>query len=717
MTDTRISYCRICEAICGIVVEVDGNRVVKVRGDPDHPVSKGYLCPKAAAMTRVLEDPDRVVHPLRRDRTTGGFVPVSWDDALGDIATRLKGIVREYGPQSVAMYLGNPASFSLSHMFWGKGFLDAIGSTNMYSPMPQDTASRCVASYALYGTPMLFPIPDVPNTDFLVILGANPLVSHGSLISLPRIADDLRAITARGGRVVVVDPARTKTAAAFEHVPVRPGTDGWLVAAMLNVLFASQLVDRDAVDTIANGVEDLARAVEPCTAERAAVVTGVDADVITRLARDFAAAPSAAAYGRVGICRGPHTTVASYLLDALNIVTGNFDRRGGWILGTAPIDLVGMAARFGMATYAKHRTRIGGLPDIAGHMPWVLIDEMTTPGPGQVRALIVTAGNPILSAPDGAGLEKAIQDLDLVVSLDLYVTETNRHADYILPSPVFLERADVPIALLGHMPRPWIQSTEAVVAPPPDVREEWEVFDELARRMGLGAPFGQRSARLLGRIGVRLRPTLIVDLLLRTGRAGDWFGLRRGGLSLRKLRAHPHGLALGDAMPVGSAAAHIQHRDHKIRLADPDVLADLSRMVTEPAVSGPGEVLLVGRRDLRSINSWMHNARGGHGEEPALLVHPSDARTLALVDGGRADVTVEQSSIDVLVHVTEDIAPGVVSYPHGWGHDGGWKAANALGGANVNRLASASLAAKDALSGASHLDGIPVVVRPRAQPA
>jgi len=699
----QISYCRICEHLCGIVVDVADGEIIRIRGDILHPVSDGYICPKGARMGQVQSDPDRVRSPLKRT-PEGEFVEVDWDSALDDIAARLRRLSREYGPDSIAMYLGNPSAFSFSHLFWAKSFLDAVGSRHFYSAAAQDTASRSTASQFLFGSPVLFAIPDLPNTDFLLVLGANPLVSHGSLLSMPPIGDHLRAITNRGGRVVVVDPARTKTATAFEHQPIRPATDAWLLAAMINVLFEEGLVDRDAIRRQATGLDEFEAAVAHVSTAHAAEVTRIDESTIRSLAKDFGTSRSAVAYGRLGIGRYPGATAANFLLEALNVVSGNFDRRGGSIFGQTPIDLAGLAARFGQSSYGKVTSRIGGLPDVAGHMPWLLPDEINEPGPGQPRALIMSAGNPVLSAPDGDGLTEAMKGLDLVVSIDLYINDSAREADYILPAPTFLERADLPLTFSAHMPIPWLQATKPVVEAPPGVREEWWIFEQLARRMGRGAASGQPVVRFLARCGIRITPRLMIDVLLRTSSAGDLFGLRRRGLSIKKLEAQPHGVALPTDAVGGQASEHIVHIDRKVHLGEHPILEELRRL-RRPDCG----LVLIGRREMTSINSWMHNV-GSH-KTPMLHVNSVDADACGISTGDEVELRTTTGSVRVTVDVTDKISAGVVSYPHAYGHRGGWKNANQLVGVNINTLLSSASAVKDRLSGASHLDGVPVEMR------
>jgi formate dehydrogenase len=694
------TYCRICESLCGIVATVEDGKIVSIGGDADHPLSKGYICAKGASIGEMLTDPDRVIAPLKRDRTTGSFSEVGWDVALEDISARLNAIRRSSGPNSIALYLGNPATFGFAGLFWAKGLMDAIGSHQFYSPAPQDTFARQAASFHLFDNALLFPVPDVPRTQFFLVVGANPIVSHGSLITLPRIGDEMRAIVARGGRVVVVDPVRTRTAAEFEHVQIHPGTDAWLLAAMLNTIFAKDLYDRPALDQQTTGWQDLRAAVEAVTPELAAAQTGLEPETVVELAEAFATAGSACAYSRCGLNRYPGSSAATYLLDALNIVTGNLDREGGAVFGDAGIDFAGLGAKFGLSGFGKFHSQATGLPDLAGFLPWVLTQEIEREASDSVHALMLVAGNPVMSAPDGLALLKAMKRLDLVVSVDLYVNESNQLADYILPAAAFLEREDFPAAFLGHMPKPWLQYATKVTDAPPGVRQEWEIVDEIAWRMGLGAPFSQRSVRLLAKLlrpfGMRLTPTMLIAGLLRIGRTG-W--------TLKRLRARPHGVVLRPNVRVGRLAKHIP--GGRVNLAAPPMVDAIRALADAVEPRDPGTLLLVGRREVRGINSWNHNV--GYGlPAPTLWINPSDADARGLVNGDIVRVVSEVASIEVPVEVSDAVAQGTLNYPHGRGHRGGWRRANFGGGANVNLLASASAAAKDPLSGASHLDGFAV---------
>lgn len=712
----KVTFCRICEPLCGLVATVEDGKLVQLRPDGDHPLSRGNACPKGIAMTGVQNDPDRVLHPLKRVGGPGEFERVGWDEALADIASRLRGVISARGPQSVGWYMGNPGAFSYSHVLWAKGFLDGLGSRHYYTAGSQDVNNRFAASAMLYGSPLVVPIPDLHRTDFLFMVGANPLVSHGSVLSAPRVRDQLFEVVGRGGRVVVVDPRRTETAREFEHLPIRPDGDAWLLLSMLNVIFDEGLTDQRIVAWRTSGVDELRRWASAFPPERTESITGLPADEVREVARAFANAPSAAAYGRTGSCLGRYGTVVAYLLDVLNAITGNLDRPGGAVFGRAAIALDKIAELIGLATYDKHRSRIGNYPDVLGNMPATLMPlEITTPGEGQIRAMFVSAGNPVLSVPDGDALERAFGELDLMVSLDFYVNETNRHADYVLPSTTWLEREDVPVALMGFFTTPFIQFSEAVVEPAGEARQEWQVIEELSKRIGV-APYSAWALRLLAKVGLRVTPRRLIDALLRIGPAGDRFGLRRGGLSLRKLAKHPHGVVLDDHIATEVLGEKVRHSDGRVHVGEPAIGREIDRM-REAANRNGGTtsefpLQLIGLRELRSHNSWMHNApllmRGGRTQ--TLRMHPEDANTAGLADGEQARISSQSGSVEAPITVTDEMTPGTVALPHGWGHKGGWRLANEAGGVNVNVLAPSDPDGLERLAGMAHLNGIPVQV-------
>jgi anaerobic selenocysteine-containing dehydrogenase len=707
--EEKVTYCRICEPLCGLVATVEDGKLVKLRPDAENPLSKGFACPKGIAMTDVQNDPDRVLHPLRR-RDDGSFERVTWPEALDEIGERLGRIRSEHGGEAIGWYMGNPSAFSYSHPLWVKGFLDGVGSPHWYTASSQDVSNRFAASHFLYGSAYLLPIPDLARTDFLLVVGANPLVSHGSVMSAPRVKDQLNAITERGGRVVVVDPRRSETARAFEHVAVNPDADAWLLLSILQVIFSESLEDSDALETQASGVDALRELAAPHPPDATEERTGVPAADVRRLARELAAADRAAVYGRTGSCLGRNGTLVAFLLDALNAVTGNLDREGGAVFGDSPIPFEDILERLGVG-YGNGSSRIGGFPEVIGALPASLMaKEITTPGKGQIRALFVSAGNPVLSVPNGDELETAMTELDLCVAIDFYVSDTAKHADFVLPATTFLEREDFPLPFLGLFTTPFIQMTEAVVEPAGEARQEWEIIEEISERIGI-VPSSVALMRLIGRTGLKLSPRRLVELGLRLGPQGDLFGLRRGGLNLAKLRENPHGLVLGDGRPGGVLTKKIRTPDKRVRLDAPEILAEAERLVGSNGHDPDFPLRLIGLRELRSHNSWMHNAellmRGGRIH--AARIHPEDAEKSGIADGVRCRISSHNGSIEIEATVTDEIKRGTVAVPHGWGHrGGGWQLANAAGGANVNALASSEPEDLERLAGMAFLNGIPV---------
>jgi anaerobic selenocysteine-containing dehydrogenase len=713
--EQKVTFCRICEPLCGMVATVEDGQVTQLRPDPDNPLSRGYACPKGIAMTEVQNDPDRVLHPLKRAGGPGEFQRVSWDEALGDIGRRLKATLDEHGRESVGWYMGNPGAFSYSHTLWAKGFLDGIGSPHYYTAGSQDVNNRFAASALMYGSPLVIPVPDLTRTEFILMIGANPLVSHGSVLSAPRVREQLLAITERGGRIVVVDPRRSETARQFEHLPITPDADAWLLLSLLCTIFEEGLADRRYLGKWAEGTAELERLAREHPPEATESRTRVAAAQARELARAFASADGAAAYGRTGSCLGRFGTLVAFLIDALNAVTGNLDRPGGAVFGRPPISLDEIGAKIGLDTYGKTRARFGDFPDVIGNLPASLIPrEIETPGERQIHAFFVSAGNPVLSVPDGHALERALGKLDLFVSLDFYVNETNKHADYVLPSTTYLERDDLPLAFLGFHVPPFIHHSDRVVAPRGEAREEWEIIDAISRRIGR-APYSLPAFRALAKLGLRITPQRLVDLLLRTGPDGDLFGARRGGLSVDKLRRdHPHGYVLADHVETGVLRKKLRTGSKRLQLAPPAIVGELARAAAANGHEPDFPLRLIGLRELRSHNSWMHNApllmRGGRVQ--ALRIHPDDAAAHGLEDGGEAVLESKSGSVTVPVKVTDEMTPGAVALPHGWGHKGGWQLANEYPGANVNLLASSEPEDLEPLAGMAFLNGIPVRVTP-----
>ena len=708
----RTTYCRICEPLCGLVATVEDGRLVSLEPDPDHPLSKGQVCPKGIAFTEVQNDPDRVLHPLRRT-ASGGFERVTWDEALDEIAQRLRKVWKEHGGDAIGQYFGNPSGFSYATALWVGGLMGAMKGRHQYSPGSQDINSRFVASKLLYGALTQLPFPDLHRTDFLLMLGANPHVSHASGIRAPRVKELLTGIADRGGRVVVVDPRRTETARAHEYVRVRPDSDAWLLLSLLHVIFAEGLEDTAAIAEQSTGIAALRAAVQDFSPERTASVTGVDAEAATALARDFARAGTATAYGRTGTCLGRHATLVCYLLDALTLVTGNLDRPGGTVFSRAAFPVEELAEKTGKASYDTMRSRVGDLPDVLGTFPSaVMADEITTPGPGQLRALFTIAGNPVLSTPDGDRLERALDKLDLHVALDIYVNETNRHADFLLPTTTFLEREDFPFGVSSAMLTPFVQSTEAVVPAYGEARPEWRILDEIARR----GRFGLFVPGPVGRLVSALRPTprRLMGAMLRIGPYGDRFGLRRGGLKPKHLRDNPHGIVLAPHPPTGLRTSVVTHAGHLVRLDPPEIIKEVARLGDRHTADPEYPLRLIGLREIRSHNSWMHNSptlMKGERRRHMAHVNVEDAEAAGVGDGDPVRIRSRHGEIVTVARLTSDVGPGTVAVPHGWGHrGGGWNLANRAGGANVNLLASSEPEDVERLAGMSHLNGIPVAI-------
>ena len=707
----RITYCRICEPLCGMVATVEDGRVTKLRPDAEHPLSRGFACPKGIAMTEIQNDPERLLHPQRR-RPDGSFERISWPTALDEIGERLGAIRSEHGGESIGWYMGNPGAFSYSHPLWVKGFVDALGSQHYYTASSQDVSNRFAASSLLYGSPYVLPIPDLARTDLLLVVGANPLVSHGSVMSAPRIKDQLHAIVERGGRVVVVDPRRSETAREFEHLPLRPDSDAHLLLALLHVIFAESLEDAAALAR-ASDADALRELVATHTPETTAAATGVDPDRVRELGRAIAAADGAAIYGRTGSCLGRNGTLVSFLLDALALATGNLDRAGGSMFGGAAIPFDRVAEAIGAGDYGKRRSRVGGFPEVLGAMPASLMaKEITTPGKGRMRALFVSAGNPVMSVPNGDELAAAIAELELCVSIDIYMSETAKLADYVLPATTFLEREDVPLPFLSLFTKPFINMTEAVVEPAGEARQEWEVIEDIAARIGI-VPSSVLAARWLGRAGLKLSPRRLVDLLLRVGPEGDRFGLRRGGLSLKRLAQSPHGIVLAEHLEPGVLDDKIRHEDGRVHLCPGEIAAEVERIGRSDREQDERFPLrMIGLRELRSHNSWMHNSAklmAGDRVHRARL-NPADAAAAGIADGDRVRIASAHGEIEIEARVTDEVMAGTVAVPHGWGHDAGWETANAAGGANVNLLTSSAPDDLERLAGMAHLNGVPVRV-------
>ncbi len=744
---TALRTCPLCEATCGLAIELDGERIVSIRGDEADVFSRGFICPKGSALRALHEDPDRVRTPLIRSGE--GFREAGWDEAFALIDERLAPLLAA-DRNSVALYLGNPNAHNLSNLLYLRVLARGLSTRNVYSASTVDQFPKQMASALMFGTGTSVPVPDVDRTDHLLMLGANPLASNGSLMTAPDMRGRLRALRARGGKLVVVDPRRTRTAReADEHHFIRPGTDALLLFALVAVLFEEDLADPgERVGPLLQGVDTVRELAAPFTPEAVSSVCGIESGQVRRMARELAAAPTAAVYGRIGTCTQEFGTLASWLVDVLNALTGNLDRPGGAMfpLGAAGhSNAAGEPGRGRGARFGRFSSRVRGLDELFGELPVVcLAEEIDTPGEGQVRALITISGNPIVSTPNSARLEAAVGELDFMLSLDVYVNETTRHADVILPAPSPLRRSHYDLALYQFAVRNIANYSPPALPPQDELPDEWvtllrltgvaaglgpdadvEALDETVARTlvereletsGSGAA-GLEVDDVMAALEPRVGPERLLDLMLRAGPYGDRFGSRPdGGLSLAALEQAPHGIDLGPLRPRLPDA--LRTSSGRIELAPERLVTDVARLraaLSRPATDGP---VLVGRRLLRSNNSWMHNlpvlVRGK--PQCTLHVHPDDAERYGLVDGELARLRSRTGVVQAPVEVTEDVMPGVVSLPHGWGHDAQgvqMAVAASKAGTNSNLLADERLI--DAPSGNAVLNGIPVEIAPVTQ--
>ncbi|MFE3514345.1 molybdopterin oxidoreductase family protein [Streptomyces sp. NPDC059166] len=718
---TALRVCPLCEAACGLTLTVEGGKVTGARGDREDVLSQGFICSKGASFGGLDGDPDRLRTPLVR---TGGVLrEATWDEAFALIADRIPALVAEHGAQAVGVYLGNPNVHTMAGGLYPPLLLSALGTRNVFTASTLDQMPKHVSSGLLFGDAHAIPVPDLDRTAHLLLIGANPMESNGSLCTAPDFPGKLKALRRRGGTLTVVDPRRTRTARlADRHAAIRPGTDALLLAALTQVVVEEKLADPGVLAEHLEGYDELAEAIADFTPEAVSAACDLDPGTIRAIARELAAAPCAAVYGRIGSCTVEHGTLASWLVDVLNILTGNLDRPGGALF---PLSATSRAPRpagpgrgFDLGRWAS---RVSGHPEAKGELPAAaLAEEIETPGGDRIRALIVIAGNPVLSAPDGNRLDRALaEDLDFMVSVDPYLNETARHADVVLPPPPPSQSAHFDFSLNSLAVRNQVRYSRPAVPLEEGRMDECEILARLILAAGgnHGAPHGavddqviaatldkaglpqEFAAELTGRTGAERR----LDLMLRLGPYD---------LTLERLLAHPHGIDLGPLRP--RLPQVLRTRSGRIELLPAPVAADLPRLRATLA-ERPASLVLVGRRHLRSNNSWMHNIaslRGG-SNVCTLQIHPEDAARLGLAEGGTATITAAGGQVEAPAEITDSVRPGVVSLPHGWGHNRpGTRTEVAAGdpGVNVNQLLDGTLL--DPLSGTAVLNAVPVAVAP-----
>ena len=745
MTATKISYatCPLCEATCGLEIETRDREIISIRGDAQDVFSHGYICPKAYSLKELHADPDCIREPMVRRNDT--WINVSWDDAFAEIERGLMPILDEFGRDALAVYVGNPNAHNIASLLYLPALLQTAKTHNFFSASTVDQMPKHVAAGLMFGTLFSIPVPDLELTEYLLLLGANPLVSNGSLMTAPDMRGRLRRLRQRGGKIVVIDPYRTRTAhEADEHHFIKPGHDAYFLFALVHTLFAEELAAPGKLIDYIAGLEQVRELAEPFTPERVATICGIDASTICAIAREMAAAPRAAVYGRIGTCTQEFGTLSSWLVDVLNVLTGNLDREGGALFpkaaagarNTTGIPGHGRGVRFG-----RWKSRVRGLPEIYGELPAAcLAEEIDTPGEGQVKALITLAGNPALSTPNSDRLQRALGTLKFMVSIDIYLNETTRQANVILPPPPVLARTHYDLALYQLAVHNVANYSAPVIERETGALDEWELFLRLA---GIFAGQGSKAnlsllddfvittliqrevalegsnvenrdvSELLEALTPRRGPERILDFLLRSGPYGDAFGIH-AAISLQTLEAHPHGVDLGPLQP--RIPEVLRTPSGKIELAPQPIVEDVERLRTsfeQSLTLGNGHMLLIGRRDLRSNNSWMHNLHVlTKGKERCTLhIHPDDAAHLEMANGTVASVASRIGSVEIPIEITDAIMPGVVSIPHGWGHSLSMtktRIASEHAGVNTNILSDE--VEVDPLSGNAVLNGIPVTV-------
>ncbi|MGA8893076.1 MAG: molybdopterin-dependent oxidoreductase [Anaeromyxobacteraceae bacterium] len=718
---TQTTFCRICESLCGLVAHVEGDRVVEVRADDQHVATRGFSCPKGLHQHEIYASPDRLLAPEKREGA--GWARIGWDQALGEIGAKVRRIRAAHGPDAIAMYVGTAAGFGVLHPAFAQGFMTGLGSRSMYSSSTQDCANKFAVAREVYGFPFTQPFPDLERTRCLVIVGANPVISKWSFLQVPNPARALQEIEARGGRVFVVDPRRTETArAAGEHVFIRPDTDVFFYLSFLRELLHLG-VDEERIRKHAKGLEEVRRLCEPWTPERTGEVTRIPPARLREMVAAFRAADGAALYSSTGVNMGSNGSLAFWLQEVANLVSGNLDRKGGTLVGNGVIDFAAFGKKTG-TLMRSDRSRIGDFHSVNDGFPGgILADEILTPGDRQVRALFVTGGNPLITMANAGRLREAFGKLELLVTLDLFKNETGTLAHYVLPCTSPLERPDLPFVfplMLGLQEKPYLQATEAVLPPPGDVRDEASIYVDLCRESGVSL-FGSRVAQLALQAMKAVAPRpgtqpavpqrLLLSAILRATKQG----------SFRSLLREPHGRLREPHRGGDFLGSRVVTDDRMVDLAPARLLAQAAKLEGdfERERGRPDQLKLVTRRAVTTHNSWTHNIPAFSAAGTNLLyVHPEDAARIGLADGALADVSTRTATVRLPVKLLPDLMPGTVALPHGWGHQhaAGLTIASRTSGVNVNLLAADGPDGIERVSGMAHLTGFPVEVRPAAGP-
>jgi len=709
--ETRYGACNLCEAICGLTFQVQDNRIISVKGNEADPLSRGHICPKAVALKDLHEDPDRLRQPMRRVGTQ--WLPISWDQAFDLVADGLAKVREQHGANAVAVYQGNPSIHNWGNVTHGHLFFNQLKTRSRFSATSVDQLPHHLAAYWLYGHQFMLPIPDVDRTQYMVVLGANPMASNGSLMTAPDIRARFKALRERGGKLIVLDPRVTETAAiADEHHRIDPGSDAAWLLSVIHTLLAENLVQPAQWAPLLDGLDDLRAATQAFSPEATAAFTGIDAPTTRRLVRELAQAASGVVYGRMGVSTQEHGALCQWAIQVINLLTGNVDREGGALLTSPALNLITMGL-MGKGHHNVWRSRVRGAPEFGGELPVsVLAEEMLTPGKGQIKALVTSCGNPVLSTPNGQQLDQALAGLDFMVSIDFYLNETSRHADVILPPTCFVEHDHYDMVFLHLAVRNVARYNGPIVEAQANTLHDWQIYNELAQRYARRAWALEKSSALQRLKAMasrafmaRVSPQRLLSMGLKRSKSA---------VSMEQLLAKPEGIDLGPLKP--SLVAALTKKKRRVNLMPAAIRQALPMVEHSFVTSAPAgtQLKLIGRRDVRSNNSWMHNsARLVSGKNRCVLwMHPQDAQSRQLQDGQTVAVQSRVGQIQVPVHVTDQIRHGVVSLPHGWGHNRPGiqlGVAQAHAGASINDLTDDQFT--DRISGNAAFSAVPVEVR------
>ncbi|MFC1669783.1 molybdopterin-dependent oxidoreductase [Spirochaetota bacterium] len=724
--ETKYTFCRICECLCGLKVTIENNRVIKIEPDKEHITTKGHSCIKGTRQHKIYSSPDRIKYPMKR--TGNKWDRISWDEALGEIGSKVKNILKDSSPNSIAAYVGTTAGFGVLHPAFAQGFMTGIGSYSMYSPHTQDCANKFLVSRQMYGFPFTLPFPDIINTNFMIIAGGNPAISKFSFLQLPHPLKRLKEIIKRGGRVIFIDPRKTESAKAVgEHIFIRPNTDVFFYLSFLRELLEKKAIDYNKIQKYMTGFEKLRSIVEPWSPEKSEMATGIPAETLRQIFKSYIQADGAALYSSTGVSMGTNGTIAFWLQEVINAVSGNLDRFGGTLVARGIMEIEKLGKKQGFLLN-NEKSRIGGFQSVSDCFPGgILADEILTPGKEQVKALFVTGGNPVNTMANSSRTMDAMKKLELLVSIDILRNETASLAHYILPSTSFFEQPGIPFVfplMCGLQLVPYLQGTETLVQPDGEQRHSYEIFIDLAKASGtklFGSSIArgffnlnQRILRLKGFLSkLALTKKNMLSLLLRFSGQGGF----------KKLLKHPHGVFRPPHREKSFLGKRVITGDGKVNLA-PRMFVDFSKKLEDDyqnELKDMDSLKLISRRARRTHNSWMHNIKEfaqGKFITNYLYMNPVDAEKRGLKAGDMADVSSETGTVRLPVLYLEELMPGAVALPHGWGHQhaNGLSIASAAEGVNVNILSADGPEKIERLSGMAHLTGIPVEVKPAAGP-